>query len=241
MHWIREKPPSIAAAIRRTARVLAMPGGPSIRRCPPVRRPISRPSMRRSCPTSTRDRLARSVANRARASVASCNSMPDPPRPPSAPADALPSPQGGSKVKFPFRAPGRRTARARSGWLAETDRGVIFGPGPGEARMIELAFTVCLLASPDVCEQRSLLYVDLSVGRCISYAPPQLAKWTSEHEEWRVTRWTCRLHSDGARGRLTSPRAPPPERLRGPRPRPPGVGRLRKAASRSAPASRTHR
>lgn len=57
--------------------------------------------------------------------------------------------------------------------------------------MIELAFTVCLLASPDHCEDRSLLFYDVPPERCMMGAQPQLAKWSSEHEGWRITRWHC--------------------------------------------------
>ena len=58
--------------------------------------------------------------------------------------------------------------------------------------MIELAFTICLTAAPDACEERSLLFSGISPERCIAGAPPQLAKWATEHQGWRIARWSCR-------------------------------------------------
>ena len=58
--------------------------------------------------------------------------------------------------------------------------------------MIELTFTICLLASPHACEERSLLFSDVSAERCIQGAQPQLAKWAMEHQGWRIARWSCR-------------------------------------------------
>ena len=57
--------------------------------------------------------------------------------------------------------------------------------------MIELAFTVCLLAAPDRCEERRLLFQDVTAERCMAGAQPQLAKWSVEHAGWRITRWHC--------------------------------------------------
>ena len=65
--------------------------------------------------------------------------------------------------------------------------------------MIELAFTVCMVASPDACEKRSLLFTDISPQRCIAGAPPQLAKWATEHQGWRIAEWSCRRPEFGDR------------------------------------------
>jgi hypothetical protein len=59
--------------------------------------------------------------------------------------------------------------------------------------MTELLFTVCLAASPNVCEERSLQYVDLSPRTCVMAAQPELARWAGEHPGWDVQRWSCRI------------------------------------------------
>ena len=65
--------------------------------------------------------------------------------------------------------------------------------------MIELAFTVCLLASPDHCETRSLYFIDITPDRCMAGAQPQLAKWSGEHAGWRITRWHCQMLDPSSR------------------------------------------
>jgi hypothetical protein len=57
--------------------------------------------------------------------------------------------------------------------------------------MIELAFVVCLSASPDTCEDRALQFMDISVTTCAIAAQPQLAQWVGEHPGWTIQRWTC--------------------------------------------------
>ena len=44
VHWIRWNPPEIDSAITRAAVVLASPGTPSSKMCPPVSKPISNDS-----------------------------------------------------------------------------------------------------------------------------------------------------------------------------------------------------
>ena len=58
--------------------------------------------------------------------------------------------------------------------------------------MSELLFVVCLLASPDVCEERSMQYLDVSPRSCVLAAQPELARWIGEHPGWRIRRWSCR-------------------------------------------------
>ncbi len=58
--------------------------------------------------------------------------------------------------------------------------------------MTELFFVVCLATSPDVCEDQSLQYLNVSPRVCTMQAQPQLARWADEHPGWRVRRWTCR-------------------------------------------------
>lgn len=58
--------------------------------------------------------------------------------------------------------------------------------------MIELLFVACLARSPDDCQERSLLYTDLSPTSCMMAAQPELAKWVEAHPNFRITRWRCK-------------------------------------------------
>ena len=57
--------------------------------------------------------------------------------------------------------------------------------------MIELVFTVCLLTSPEKCEERAIQYVDVTPTSCMMNASPYLARWVGQHPGWKVTRWKC--------------------------------------------------
>jgi hypothetical protein len=57
--------------------------------------------------------------------------------------------------------------------------------------MLELAFTVCLLADPANCEERSLLFVDVSPMQCMIGAQSALAPWVEEHPAWRIDSFRC--------------------------------------------------
>ncbi|WP_108259248.1 hypothetical protein [Mangrovicoccus ximenensis] len=59
--------------------------------------------------------------------------------------------------------------------------------------MIELLFVACLNATPGVCEERSLLFTDISPMTCMMGAQPELAKWTESHGKWHVEKWSCRI------------------------------------------------
>lgn len=59
--------------------------------------------------------------------------------------------------------------------------------------MIELAFVACLNSAPNVCEDQSLLFVDVSAQMCMMGAQPELAKWTESHARWHVAKWSCRM------------------------------------------------
>ncbi len=59
--------------------------------------------------------------------------------------------------------------------------------------MMELVFLACLAGSAPACEERSLLYLDMSHGACMRLAPVQLAEWTESHPAWSVKRWSCRI------------------------------------------------
>lgn len=57
--------------------------------------------------------------------------------------------------------------------------------------MIELIFVACLAATPNECEERALVFVDVSTRTCVLGAQPQLAKWVNEHPNWKVSAWKC--------------------------------------------------
>lgn len=58
--------------------------------------------------------------------------------------------------------------------------------------MIELLFVACLSAQPDVCEERSMLYTDITPASCMFGAQPALATWVAGHPAWEISSWRCR-------------------------------------------------
>ena len=59
--------------------------------------------------------------------------------------------------------------------------------------MIELVFIACLSASPVDCEERSLLYTDITPMACLMGAQPELARWAETHPRWRIASWRCAI------------------------------------------------
>ncbi len=57
--------------------------------------------------------------------------------------------------------------------------------------MIELIFIACMGTDPTSCEERSLIYTDLTPMTCMMAAQPQLANWVATHPNWTVARWKC--------------------------------------------------
>lgn len=57
--------------------------------------------------------------------------------------------------------------------------------------MIELVFVVCLQSEPQICEERAMMFVDVTPMACMMGAQPQLAKWANEHPKWKVSGWKC--------------------------------------------------
>ena len=57
--------------------------------------------------------------------------------------------------------------------------------------MIELLFVACLSTAPDQCEERSLIFTDVSPMACMMGAQPELAKWTATHPAFHVAGWKC--------------------------------------------------
>ena len=52
--------------------------------------------------------------------------------------------------------------------------------------MVELAFVACLIASPDACQPRSLVYANITPTACLFGAQPELAKWVAAHPKYRI-------------------------------------------------------
>lgn len=58
--------------------------------------------------------------------------------------------------------------------------------------MLRLVFTVCMIASPEVCEQRELhVWEEMSTTACVVGAMPDLATWNQMRPGWRIARWRC--------------------------------------------------
>ena len=66
--------------------------------------------------------------------------------------------------------------------------------------MIELVFTVCMLAQPLTCEQRYLTFANLLTPmQCLMGAQVELARWSEAHPKWRISEWRCRTVSTASR------------------------------------------
>jgi hypothetical protein len=55
--------------------------------------------------------------------------------------------------------------------------------------MMQIVYTVCALAEPDVCETRVLRFTPRLPIACIHAAGPELAAGMSEHE--KLVSWSC--------------------------------------------------
>lgn len=58
--------------------------------------------------------------------------------------------------------------------------------------MIKIVFLACLAGEPSVCEERSLVYMDMPMMFCVLRAQSELALWRTSHPDWRVQSWSCR-------------------------------------------------
>ena len=57
--------------------------------------------------------------------------------------------------------------------------------------MIELLFVTCLTASPSDCQERNLVYYDITPMACMIGAQSELAKWVNEHPGHAIASWRC--------------------------------------------------
>ncbi|RJK98529.1 hypothetical protein D3P06_16060 [Paracoccus aestuarii] len=66
--------------------------------------------------------------------------------------------------------------------------------------MIELFFVTCLLAQPDRCTDRSLLFEERGgLFGCMLQGQSELARWIETHPSERVREWKCRYAGAGER------------------------------------------
>lgn len=61
--------------------------------------------------------------------------------------------------------------------------------------MIELVFVACLVSAPEDCQERGLLFTDVSPMQCLMGAQPELAKWVESHPNQQIKSWRCRTVS----------------------------------------------
>ena len=57
--------------------------------------------------------------------------------------------------------------------------------------MVELAFVACLIASPDACQPKSLVYANVTPTACLFGAQPELAKWVAANPKYRIKSFRC--------------------------------------------------
>jgi hypothetical protein len=57
--------------------------------------------------------------------------------------------------------------------------------------MIELVFTVCLLASPTSCRDERVDLVSESLMACLTQGQFYAARWIEEHPAYSLSRWRC--------------------------------------------------
>ncbi len=67
--------------------------------------------------------------------------------------------------------------------------------------MIEIAMTACSLVQGQQCREFSLVYEAerVSLHTCMLYGQMEMAKWTLDHPNWRITRWRCQPAGQTAR------------------------------------------
>lgn len=58
--------------------------------------------------------------------------------------------------------------------------------------MIELVFVACLATSNE-CQEKSLIYTDVTPMTCLMAAQPELAKWAESHPNFRIASWKCQV------------------------------------------------
>ena len=58
--------------------------------------------------------------------------------------------------------------------------------------MVELVLVVCLLAKPEVCENRQVPFLrPMGLRSCMHQGQFRIVEWLSENPEWSIKRWRC--------------------------------------------------
>ena len=63
--------------------------------------------------------------------------------------------------------------------------------------MIELVFMACIAGAPDACEERSMIFYDVTPMACMMGAQPELAKWVNSHPDYAIASWRCQTPGAG--------------------------------------------
>lgn len=67
--------------------------------------------------------------------------------------------------------------------------------------MIILLFAACQIANPTHCKDNYRIQFDsaeMTVRQCNMFAQIPLAKWTGEHPDWMITKFSCLNEKDVA-------------------------------------------
>lgn len=62
-----------------------------------------------------------------------------------------------------------------------------------EDLIIELLFVSCLSADPASCQDRSLIFIDMSLMTCMVHGQQEMARWQANHPKETVREWKCRM------------------------------------------------
>lgn len=59
--------------------------------------------------------------------------------------------------------------------------------------MIELVLTACSIVQGAQCKNETMTFLaeNVTPWACMHYGQQEIAKWSLEHPNWRVARWTC--------------------------------------------------
>lgn len=66
--------------------------------------------------------------------------------------------------------------------------------------MIELFFVTCMVATPEICKNNSLLFEERGgLFGCMMQSQNELARWVASHPGESVRAWECRYAGSGGR------------------------------------------
>lgn len=62
----------------------------------------------------------------------------------------------------------------------------------GSFTVVELIFVACLMHVPNECEERAMVFTEITPHICVMGAQPELARWASTNPNWAISSWKCR-------------------------------------------------